>query len=97
MDVDERKGKGRRMKKTAPRVRTILDALVAGKPITDEEVNIVLKDGKQSDLELAALMSPRTPYGPVLMKAAKGEEPECKHRFVEVRAGRVCVYCSMVG
>jgi hypothetical protein len=88
------------MKKTAPHVRAILDALVAGKPITDEEVNIVLKDGKQSDLELAALMSPRTPYGPVLMNAAKaasGIEPECKHRFVEVRAGRVCVYCSMVG
>jgi hypothetical protein len=85
------------MKKTAPHVRTILDALVAGKPITEEQVNTVLRDGKQSDLELAAIMSPRTDYGPVFMRAAKGEEPDCKHRFVEVRAGRVCVYCSMVG
>jgi hypothetical protein len=59
------------MKKTAPHVRPILDALLAGKEITAEEVNIVLRDGKQSDLELAALMSSRRPYGPILMQAAK--------------------------
>jgi hypothetical protein len=89
------------MKPTAPHVKPILEALLAGREITEEEVNIVLRDGKPSDLQTASLMASRKPYGPVLMRAAKaaafGIEPECAHRFVEVRAGRVCVYCSMVG
>lgn len=58
------------MKKTAPHVKPILDALLSGKTLTEEQVNIVLKDGKQSDLELAAIMSARMDYGPILMQAA---------------------------
>lgn len=87
------------MKKTAPHVQTILNDLLAKKPITEEEVNTVLKDGKQSDLELAAVMSSRKPYGPVLYNAAMSayKDSDCKHVFTEVRAGRVCIYCGMVG
>jgi hypothetical protein len=83
------------MKKTAPHVTPILAALLAGKPITEAEVNAVLRDGKPMDLQIAAVMSSRTDYGPVLMRAAHGEEPDCQHVPQDTPYGRACAKCGM--
>lgn len=98
MALDPRQIESRGMKKTAPHVQPILQALLSGKPITAEEVNTVLRDGKQSDLELAMVMSSRRPYGPVLYNAAMSayKDSDCEHDPRETPLGNVCVKCSAI-